>query len=59
MADILVTIAIWSIDLILLGVFAVLIFPYIKWMFYIKKKRKSVRRIKELKRLVAQHYGFD
>lgn len=48
-----------GIDIVIIGVMAVWLIPYIAGMLYIRKHRKTMKRIKELKELVAKLYEFQ
>ena len=47
-----------SVDVALLFLFVFLIYPYAKWSVYITRRRKYIKRIKELRKMVAQRYDF-
>lgn len=48
-----------GINLGFLGMFTALIAPYVKSSIYIRKRRKYIQRIKELRELVSKHYDFE
>lgn len=54
----LIDIIIGSINLALIGTFSVLLHPYIKWSGYIRRRRKEIQRINEIRKLVAKYYDF-
>ena len=51
-------IIIGSVNIALLIVFSIVLIPYMRGLFYIRKRRKLVQKVKELRRMVAERYEF-
>jgi len=51
-------IVIGSVNVGLLSLLGGLIYPYVKWSKYIKKRRKYVQKAKGLRKMVSQRYDF-
>ena len=51
-------IIIWAANILAAAIFAYLINSYVQCIRYIKKRRKVVQRLKELRKMVERQYDF-